>query len=168
MACTYCFVDTNSGKPDMTKEELSEGLEFLFEQNAGQEEVSIQWFGGEPTIRFDLMQYGDQLADTLADRYDVARVRRTVVTNGARLTDDALSHFVAYQYGVGISIDGPRASTPPTAYFSVASPLTTGFAATSPGSSPLRDCTWGATSPRRPPTSVALPRRSGGSSMTSG
>ncbi|MGV9272330.1 radical SAM protein [Streptomyces griseosporeus] len=107
MACTYCFVDTNSGKPDMTKEELSEGLEFLFEQNAGQEEVSIQWFGGEPTIRFDLMQYGDQLADTLADRYDVARVRRTVVTNGARLTDDALSHFEAYQYGVGISIDGP-------------------------------------------------------------
>ncbi|OQR64728.1 heme biosynthesis (NirJ-2) family protein [Streptomyces maremycinicus] len=107
MACTYCFVDTNTGKPDMTKEELSEGLEFLFEQNAGQEEVSIQWFGGEPTIRFDLMQYGDRLADTLADRYDVARVRRTVVTNGARLTDDALNHFVAYEYGVGISIDGP-------------------------------------------------------------
>ncbi len=107
MACTYCFVDTNTGKPDMTKEELSEGLQFLFEQNAGQEEVSIQWFGGEPTIRFDLMQYGDRLADTLAERYDVARVRRTVVTNGARLTDDALDHFVAYEYGAGISVDGP-------------------------------------------------------------
>ncbi|GGO42452.1 radical SAM protein [Streptomyces lasiicapitis] len=107
MDCTYCFVDTNTGKPDMTKEELAEGLEFLFEQNAEQEEVSIQWFGGEPTIRFDLMQYGDQLADTLADRYDVARVRRTVVTNGARLTDEALDHFVRYEYGVGISIDGP-------------------------------------------------------------
>ncbi|MFJ2777373.1 radical SAM protein [Kitasatospora sp. NPDC087315] len=107
MACTYCFVDTNTGKPDMTKKELAEGLRFLFEQNAGQEEVSIQWFGGEPTIRFDLMQYGDQLADTLAERYDVARVRRTVVTNGARLTDEALDHLVAYEYGVGISIDGP-------------------------------------------------------------
>ncbi|MGW8326772.1 hypothetical protein ACWGLE_02550 [Streptomyces sp. NPDC055897] len=69
--------------------------------------MSIQWFGGEPTIRFDLMQYGDRLADTLADRYDVARVRRTVVTNGARPTDEALNHFVAYEYGVGISIDGP-------------------------------------------------------------
>ncbi|MGW1277894.1 radical SAM protein [Streptomyces tsukubensis] len=107
MACTYCFVDTNSGKPDLTKEELSDGLEFLFEQNVGQEEVSIQWFGGEPTIRFDLMRYGDQLADALAARHAVARVRRTVVTNGARLTDEALDHFVAYEYGVGISIDGP-------------------------------------------------------------
>lgn len=37
----------------MTKVELAAGLEFLFEQNAGQDEVSIQWFGGEPTIRFD-------------------------------------------------------------------------------------------------------------------
>ncbi|GAA2665521.1 hypothetical protein GCM10010400_27150 [Streptomyces aculeolatus] len=109
MSCTYCFVDTNSGKPDMTKEELSQGLQFLFEQNTGQAEVSIQWFGGEPTIRFDLMQYGDQLADALADRYDVASVRRTVVTNGALLTDEALDHFVAYEYGVGISIDGPPA-----------------------------------------------------------
>ncbi|MGW5200763.1 radical SAM protein [Streptomyces spiralis] len=107
MACTYCFVDTNTGKPDMTEEELREGLEFLFEQNAGQEEVSIQWFGGEPTIRFDLMRYGDQLADDLAEQYGVRRVRRTVVTNGARLTDEALEHFVAYGYGVGISIDGP-------------------------------------------------------------
>ncbi|MFJ2303291.1 radical SAM protein [Streptomyces sp. NPDC087787] len=107
MACTYCFVDTNTGKPDMTKEELSAGLEFLFEQNTGQDEVSIQWFGGEPTIRFDLMRFGDQLADTLAERYDVTRVRRTVVTNGARLTDEALDHFIAYEYGVGISIDGP-------------------------------------------------------------
>lgn len=107
MACTYCFVDTNTGKPDMTKEELSAGLEFLFEQNAGQDEVSIQWFGGEPTIRFDLMRFGDQLADTLAERHDVTRVQRTVVTNGARLTDEALDHFIAYEYGVGISIDGP-------------------------------------------------------------
>ncbi len=107
MACTYCFVDTNTGKPDMTEQELATGLEFLFEQNAGQEEVSIQWFGGEPTIRFDLMKYGDELADTLAARYGVDRVRRTVVTNGARLTDEALDHFVQREYGVGISVDGP-------------------------------------------------------------
>lgn len=107
MACTYCFVDTNTGKPDMTKDDLAGGLRYLFEQNASQDEVSVQWFGGEPTIRFDLMRYGDELADGLAAEHQVKRVRRTVVTNGARLTDEALEHFVRYQYGVGISIDGP-------------------------------------------------------------
>ncbi|MGH3735682.1 MAG: radical SAM protein [Micromonosporaceae bacterium] len=106
MTCTYCFVDTNSGKADMTKEELIAGLTYLFEENAGQKQVNIQWFGGEPTIRFDLMQFGDTLADALAERHGVHRVRRTVVTNGARLTDDMLNHFTAYGYGVGVSIDG--------------------------------------------------------------
>jgi uncharacterized protein len=109
MACTYCFVDTNTGEADMTKEELAEGLAYLFEENAGQEEVSLQWFGGEPTVRFDLMRYGDELADRLATQHKVKRVRRTVVTNGARLTDEALHHFVRYEYGVGISVDGPPA-----------------------------------------------------------
>ncbi|MFC7306844.1 radical SAM protein [Streptomyces monticola] len=107
MCCSYCFVDTNTGKPDMTETELAEGLAYLFESNAGQDEVSIQWFGGEPTIRFDLMQYGDELADALAEKHSVKRVRRTVVTNGARLTGKAIEHFARYGYGVGISVDGP-------------------------------------------------------------
>ncbi|MBT2404951.1 MULTISPECIES: radical SAM protein [unclassified Streptomyces] len=107
IACDYCFVQTNTGKADMTEEELTAGLTYL--SNAGHEEVSIQWFGGEPTIRFDLMQFGDALADTLARQHGVQRIRRTVVTNGARLTDDMLRHFLAHDYGIGISIDGPPA-----------------------------------------------------------
>ncbi|NEA73541.1 radical SAM protein [Streptomyces sp. SID13588] len=109
MTCDYCFVHTNTGADDMTQEEIAEGLTCLFEDNVGQKEVAIQWFGGEPTIRFDLMQYGDELADELAAKYGVQRIRRTVVTNGARLTDEMLAHFARYEYGVGISIDGPPA-----------------------------------------------------------
>ncbi|MGW0731787.1 radical SAM protein [Streptomyces sp. NPDC002851] len=107
MKCSYCFVDTNTGKPDMSEKDLAEGLAYLFETNEGQDQVAIQWFGGEPTTRFDLMQYGDALADALATQHGVKNVRRTVVTNGARLTDAMVDHFAYYQYGVGISIDGP-------------------------------------------------------------
>ncbi|MFK0279867.1 radical SAM protein [Streptomyces sp. NPDC090499] len=107
MKCSYCFVDTNTGKPDMTEQELADGLTYLFETNAGQDEVAVQWFGGEPTTRFDLMQRGDELADALAEQYGVQRVRRTVVTNGARITDAMIDHFSRYRYGVGISVDGP-------------------------------------------------------------
>ncbi|MFF3337839.1 radical SAM protein [Streptomyces flavidovirens] len=109
MSCDYCFVQTNTGKADMTEAELEAGLSYLFETNVGEEEVSLQWFGGEPTIRFDLMQFGDQLADRLAAQHGVKRIRRTVVTNGARLTDSMIDHFARYQYGVGVSIDGPPA-----------------------------------------------------------
>ncbi|TCR22918.1 radical SAM protein [Streptomyces sp. BK205] len=109
MKCSYCFVETNTGKTDMSEQELADGLTYLFEANTGQDEVTLQWFGGEPTTRFDLMQHGDALADTLALQYGVKRVRRTVVTNGARVTDTMIDHFTRYRYGVGISIDGPPA-----------------------------------------------------------
>lgn len=106
MKCTYCFVDTNTGKDDMTVADLREGLEYLFEENAGQPEVTIQWFGGEPTVRFDLMKYGDEYARELAVRHRVGRVQSTVVTNGVLLKDEMIEHFKEYKYGVGVSFDG--------------------------------------------------------------
>jgi sulfatase maturation enzyme AslB (radical SAM superfamily) len=107
MGCSYCFVDTNSGKADLTEEELYEGLELLFEHNKGEKEVRIQWFGGEPTIRFDLMVLGDKYCDKLSKKYGVEFVRRTVVTNGVKLTEEMIAHLRKYRYGVGISLDGP-------------------------------------------------------------
>lgn len=106
MHCTYCFVDTNTGADDITIPELREGLEYLFEQNAGREEVTIQWFGGEPTTRFDLMKYGDEYSLELAEKHGVGRVQFTVVTNGVLLKDDMIEHFKKYKYGVGVSFDG--------------------------------------------------------------
>ncbi|MER5750825.1 radical SAM protein [Streptomyces sp. NPDC002088] len=106
MHCTYCFVDTNTGADDITIPDLREGLEYLFEQNAGREEVTIQWFGGEPTTRFDLMKYGDEYSLELAEKYGVGRVQFTVVTNGVLLKDDMIEHFKKYKYGVGVSFDG--------------------------------------------------------------
>lgn len=107
MKCTYCFVDTNTGNPDLTEEDLKYGLDFLLEQNQGQSDVTIQWFGGEPTIRFDLMKLGAFYAAELAEKYGVGRVQNTVVTNGVRITDEMISHFQEYRYGVGVSFDGP-------------------------------------------------------------
>ncbi|MDQ0958579.1 uncharacterized protein QFZ66_002457 [Streptomyces sp. B4I13] len=106
MKCTYCFVDTNTGADDMTEDDLRAGLEYLFEQNEGRDEVTIQWFGGEPTVRFDLMRYGDEYARELALRYRVGRVQSTLVTNGVLLKDEMIDHFKQYQYGVGVSFDG--------------------------------------------------------------
>jgi uncharacterized protein len=107
MACSYCFVDTNTGAADLTEPDLRRGLDLLFEVNAGTKEITYQWFGGEPTIRTDLMMAGDHYARELADRHDVARVQPTVVTNGAHLSQQMIEHFLEFRYGVGVSIDGP-------------------------------------------------------------
>lgn len=108
MTCSYCFVDTNTGQADMTAQELREGLEQLFKAASGRKTFLLQWFGGEPTLRFDLMQEGDAYARSLAKRYGIGRVLHTVVTNGYRLKSEMIEHFRRYRYGVGVSVDGFR------------------------------------------------------------
>jgi uncharacterized protein len=108
LKCRYCFVETNSGKADLSLEDLTEGLRFLFAHNEKQDEVTIQWFGGEPTLRFDLIAYGDELINQLQKRYTIRTVQRTIVTNGVKLDDRMLDHFERHRYGIGFSVDGPE------------------------------------------------------------
>jgi uncharacterized protein len=104
--CTYCFVDTNSGKPDMSIDNLYSGLDYFFSQNENSQEVYIQWFGGEPTLRFDLIKNGDCIIQKLQKKFLVKKVTRGIVTNGVVIYDEMIDHFCKYKYGVGISIDG--------------------------------------------------------------
>jgi len=106
LSCSYCFVHTNSGAADMSNSDLENGLTYLLSSNRNSQEVSVQWFGGEPTIRFDLMKYGDIYVDQKKSQFDVRRVRHSVVTNGTLLTDEMLEHYARFQYAVGVSVDG--------------------------------------------------------------
>lgn len=110
MKCSYCFVDTNTGNADMSQEDLREGLDLLLTTNKGRERISIQWFGGEPTIRFDLMKWGDEYARKLAKEYAIGKVTPVVVTNGVLLTPEMIEHYQEFEYGVGVSIDGPASA----------------------------------------------------------
>lgn len=109
MRCAYCFVETNTGKCDMGVAELEAALEFLAAQNEGREGITYQWFGGEPTVRFDLMQHGDAFVSGIVERYRIMQFQPTLVTNGVRITDEMIRHFVRFNYGVGVSLDGPPA-----------------------------------------------------------
>lgn len=106
MTCSYCFVDTNTGQADMSVEELREGLDQIFKAASGRQTFLLQWFGGEPTLRFDLMKEGDSYARKLAKRYGIKRLLHTVVTNGYRIKPEMIDHFQRFRYGVGISVDG--------------------------------------------------------------
>ncbi|MEV0443324.1 radical SAM protein [Streptomyces spectabilis] len=110
MKCSYCFVDTNTSNPDMSQKDLHEGLDLLLTTNKNRKRISIQWFGGEPTIRFDLMKWGDTYARRLAQDYGIEKVTPVVVTNGVLLTDEMLDHYKEFGYGVGVSIDGPASA----------------------------------------------------------
>lgn len=109
--CAYCyFLDKEALYPGdrfrMSDEILETYIRRLFESQTGPE-VTIAWQGGEPTLmghRFF------ERAAVLAQRYRRPDqvVRHTIQTNGTLLTDEICEVFVAHDYLVGISIDGPR------------------------------------------------------------
>lgn len=106
MKCSYCFVDTNTGAKDITLDEIKNGFELLISARSNNNEITYQWFGGEPLIKKKLIIEADQIARDMAHKVG-ATTRPTVVTNGTVLNDALLNHFLEFKYGVGISLDGP-------------------------------------------------------------
>lgn len=78
--CGYCGVAKS--RPQMTKELLLAGLDFLFDTEA--REVKAMFCGGEPLLRFELIkaavEQGRQKAETAGKRFDFS-----VSTNGLPL-----------------------------------------------------------------------------------
>lgn len=105
MQCDYCFVDRHRGR-DLKEDELKKGLYYFFKNNENQNEVFIQWFGGEPTLMFDLIQKGDKYIDDLQKTFSIKKVYKTIVSNGLSISDEMVGYLYKEQYGIGISLDG--------------------------------------------------------------
>jgi uncharacterized protein len=109
--CTYCFF--------LSKEALYPGDRFRMSDEVldayvsqllgahGPGEVTIAWQGGEPTLMG--VEFFRRALDAVErHRQPGQRFLHTIQTNGTLLTDEWCELFVANDFLVGISIDGPR------------------------------------------------------------
>jgi uncharacterized protein len=110
--CQYCFF--------LSKEMLYPGSRFrmaddllelyirqLLEAHQGEEEVSVAWQGGEPT----LMGLGFFVRSVeLVEKYrrPGQRVLHTMQTNGTKLDDAWCAFFKEHNFLIGLSVDGPK------------------------------------------------------------
>lgn len=109
--CTYCFflskeLLTNHKGQRMNEQQLTSFLSnFLDSQPDG--DVTIEWQGGEPTLRgVDFFEHAVELAEKLKRPGQV--LHHSIQTNGT-LLDDRWGKFLAKNHFlVGISIDGPE------------------------------------------------------------
>ncbi|MCI1914286.1 MAG: anaerobic sulfatase maturase [Bifidobacteriaceae bacterium] len=107
--CTYCFFLSKELLTE-TQQMSEEGLRtyltnFLDSQPDG--DVTIEWQGGEPTLRgVDFFEHAVELAEQL--KRPGQQVHHAIQTNGT-LLDDRWGKFLAdNHFLVGISIDGPE------------------------------------------------------------
>lgn len=103
--CKYCFVETRMDKPvkiSMSKKTATKALDLL-KRTVLDIPISIVFYGGEPLLKFDLIQhivaYAKQLQ--LIANY-------IMVTNGSIMNKEIATFLKTNHFEIGISLDGEK------------------------------------------------------------
>ncbi len=97
--CAYCHMD-HDGYEDMTEARLKHAIDLFLSVNPN---VCLHLFGGEPLLRFDLIEW---IVDYVATHYSDRSVRYMITTNGLLLRDRYLDFLLDNQVQLMLSLDG--------------------------------------------------------------
>jgi uncharacterized protein len=108
MACGYCFQQAlyPGQQPRLSVETLDATLEWFVGQ-AQQRPVTVQYFGGEPMLEWDLIVRADACLQAAVDTGRLPSFRQTMTTNGTLLNRSRAAWLVARGFDLTFSFDGP-------------------------------------------------------------
>ncbi|MDD4981686.1 MAG: radical SAM protein [Candidatus Omnitrophica bacterium] len=101
MGCSYCRMDRSH--PEMPAETLYKAIDLLL--TSPEQEVELQFFGGEPLLRFDLIKKGISYAEKEKRKVN-KKIRYLVTTNGLLIDKEKLDFLSGYNVSFLLSIDG--------------------------------------------------------------
>lgn len=101
LRCRYCPVRKRDA--DMDERAVLRAVQLLMTHRSGS--VRLDFGGGEPFLRFDLMRKAMERAETLASRAG-KKMSFYAVTNGIALTPEALGELSRHDVFLEISLDG--------------------------------------------------------------
>lgn len=104
MACEYCW-QYRSDIPDMDKATISKWLDFFLDPVNNQPN-KILYYGGEPLLRMDLIQFAASQMRKLCAERGMAPVKQHIFTNGTLLTDANLDILQTENVFLILSVDG--------------------------------------------------------------
>jgi len=94
--CRYCSV--KKYKADMDIDTLKRAIDLLF--TSKKDEKQLQFFGGEPLLRFELLKEGVKYAKSKG------KVQFILTTNGVGLDRDVIGFLKKHSFVVEMSLDG--------------------------------------------------------------
>ena len=110
LACKYCFAEEgeyHGRRALMSFEVGKKALDFLVANSGNRVNLEVDFFGGEPTLNFDvvkqLVEYGRSLEKTNNKKF-----RFTLTTNGVLLNDEILEFANKEMGNIVLSIDGRK------------------------------------------------------------
>ena len=110
LRCKYCFAgkgDYCQGRMLMTEEVGKAAIDYLLHYSQGRHNLEVDFFGGEPTINFDVVKKVVEYARSKEKEFD-KKFRFTITTNGLILNDDMMDFINREMYNVVCSVDGRK------------------------------------------------------------
>lgn len=103
--CPYCFVNRNTKKMDFKTAKAT--MDFLFGQAKKAERLGVAFFGGEPTMEFDLIKKIIKYSKKLAKK-EKKDIKFSVTTNGTLFTKEMVDFFWENKIAILFSFDGTK------------------------------------------------------------
>ncbi|MBR0411414.1 MAG: thioether cross-link-forming SCIFF peptide maturase [Eubacterium sp.] len=110
LACRYCFAGEGEYKGDrslMSEEVGRAALDFLVAHSGNRHNLEVDFFGGEPTMNFDVVKEIVRYGRSLEKKHD-KHFRFTLTTNGVLLNDEIMDFANKEMDNVVMSIDGRK------------------------------------------------------------
>lgn len=106
--CKYCYAlrrNEDEEGFDMTEEIADKSVDFIFQSPA--ENMVIEFTGGEPLLRFDMIKRVVLRAKEINKKYNKT-LSFAIVTNGYYLDDEKFKFLKENKIGICLSLDGPK------------------------------------------------------------
>ena len=107
MRCKYCFVaeEFEKKKHSMDEDKFISIIEDFITHNY-KNNVSIQYFGGEPLLKMNLIKIGNEMLKSAIADGKIKSANQEVVTNGTLINEDIINYFHENDIKCTISLDG--------------------------------------------------------------
>lgn len=110
LACRYCFAEEgeyHGRRALMSLEVGKKALDFLIANSGSRRNLEVDFFGGEPTMNWDVVKQIVAYGRSLEKKYD-KNFRFTLTTNGVLLNDEMMEFANKEMNNVVMSIDGRK------------------------------------------------------------
>ena len=108
--CSYCFASQGKYQGEralMSFEVGKRALDFLMENSGDRRNLEVDFFGGEPSLNFDVVKRLVEYARSV-EKERGKNFRFTYTTNGMVLTDEMMDFLNRECHNVVLSLDGRR------------------------------------------------------------
>ncbi|MBO5945065.1 MAG: thioether cross-link-forming SCIFF peptide maturase [Clostridia bacterium] len=108
--CSYCFASQGKYQGDralMSFEVGKRAFDFLIENSGTRRNLEVDFFGGEPSLNFEVVKKLVKYAREVEGQYG-KNFRFTYTTNGMVLTDEMIEFLNENMHNVVLSLDGRR------------------------------------------------------------